>query len=61
MKIKGHSYLIKDDNSGAVINTDWKVYERAKQRKLEAKRLDDLESKINNIESLLERLVEKNG
>lgn len=59
MKIKGHSNLEK--RNGAVINTNWKIYEAAKKRKSEQTRLDDLENKINRIESLLEKLVEKNG
>jgi protein subunit release factor B len=59
MRIKGHSDLRKKD--GAVINTNWKVYEAAKKRKAEKDRIDNLESKINRIESLLERLLEKNG
>ena len=57
MKIKGQSDLIKDTNNNAVINTNWKVYEAAKKRRKDAQRLDDMEVKINRIESLLEKLV----
>lgn len=57
MKIKGQSDLVKDENTNAVINTNWKVYEAAKKRKRDAQRLDDMEIKINRIESLLEKLV----
>lgn len=57
MKIKGQSDLVKDENTNAVINTNWKVYEAAKKRKRDAQRLDDMEVKINRIESLLEKLV----
>jgi len=59
MKIKGHSNLEK--RNGAVINTNWKVYEAAKKRKDEKTRIDNLENKINRIESLLEKLIEQNG
>lgn len=59
MKIKGHSNLEK--RNGAVVNTNWKVYEARMKRKKEESRLDNLEDKINRIESLLEKLVEKNG
>lgn len=59
MKIKGHSNLEK--RNGAVINTNWKVYEAAKKRKDEKTRIDNLENKINKIESLLEKLIEQNG
>lgn len=61
MKIKGQSDLLKDTNNNAVINTNWKVYEAAKKRRKDAQRLDDMEVKINNIENLLQKLVEKNG
>tara|TARA_R100001509_G_scaffold163601_1_gene138561 strand:- start:1362 stop:1538 length:177 start_codon:yes stop_codon:yes gene_type:complete len=56
MKIKGHDDLVKTE-SNAIVNTNWKVYEAAKKRKLDAKRLDTMEAKINRIESLLEKLV----
>jgi predicted mannosyl-3-phosphoglycerate phosphatase (HAD superfamily) len=59
MKVQGHSDLIK--RNGAVINTNQKVYQAAKKRKADKNRLDNLENKINRIESLLEKLVEKNG
>lgn len=61
MKIKGQSDLVKDQQTNAVINTNWKVYEAAKKRKQDAQRLDDMETKINRIEAMLEKLVEKNG
>lgn len=61
MKIKGQSDLVKDQQTNAVINTNWKVYEAAKKRKQDARRLDDMETKINRIEAMLEKLVEKNG
>ena len=59
MRIKGNSGLEK--RNGAVINTNWKVYEAAKKRKEDKSRLDNLEDKINRIENLLEKLVEQNG
>lgn len=59
IKVRGHSNLIKKD--AAVLSTDWKVYEAAKKRRAEKERIDNLENKINRIESLLEKLVEKNG
>jgi predicted mannosyl-3-phosphoglycerate phosphatase (HAD superfamily) len=59
IRVKGHSDLIK--RNGAVISTNKKIYEAAKKRKAEKDRIDNLEAKINNIESLLQQLVEKNG
>lgn len=61
MKIKGQSDLVKIPDTNAVINTNWKTYEAAKKRKQDALRLDIMEDKINRIESLLEKLVEKHG
>ena len=58
-RVKGHSDLIK--RNGAIINTNQKIYEAAKKRKADKDRLDNLEHKINRIESLLEKLVENNG
>tara|TARA_R100001509_G_scaffold146427_1_gene103402 strand:+ start:320 stop:499 length:180 start_codon:yes stop_codon:yes gene_type:complete len=59
MRIRGHTNLEK--RNGAVVNTNWKVYEARKKRKKNETRLDNLEDKINRIETLLEKLVEKNG
>jgi hypothetical protein len=57
-KVEGHSNLIKS-NSGAVITTDKKAYERAKARKLEKNRLEELENRMKTIETLLTQLVNK--
>lgn len=58
-KVKGHTSLYKNE-VGAVLNTDWKAYEKAKQRKKEKQRLDNLENRLDRIEQLLERLVNVN-
>ena len=59
MRIEGHSNLVK--RNAAVVNTEWKIYEAAKKRKAKEARISNLEDKINRIESLLEKLVERNG
>lgn len=56
-KVQGHSNLYKTE-SGAVITTDWKVYEKAKERKLKEKRVDELENRLDKIEYLLERILD---
>lgn len=56
-KIEGYSSLYKKDN-GAVVNTDWQAYEKAKQRKKEKQRVDKLENRLDRIEELLERLID---
>lgn len=58
-KIEGHN-LYKND-SGAVVFTDKKKFEQAKQKKLEKNKLEVLEQRMERIEQLILRLVENNG
>ena len=57
-KVEGHSNLYKKSN-GVIVNTDWSSYEKAKKRKKEKQRIDDLENRLGRIEELLTRLVSK--
>ena len=57
-KVEGHSGLVKS-SSGAVVNVDPLAYERAKKKKKERQRLDNLEQRMENIENLLIQLVNK--
>ena len=57
-RVEGHNTLIKANN-GAVLVTDSKAYERAKQNKLERERLNTLEDRMDRIEQLLIQLVNK--
>ena len=56
IKVEGHSSLYKN-KSGAIVNTDWSAYEKAKQRKKEKERMSQLENRLDRIESLLEKLI----
>lgn len=56
-KVKGHD-LYKNE-SGAVVITDMKKFQRAKERKMKDQRLEVLEEKMDRIESLLIKLVDK--
>ena len=56
-KVEGHANLFKDNHS--VVNADWKSYEKAKQRKREKDRVMNLEQRMERIESLLERLLDR--
>ena len=62
-KVEGHSDLIRDLESNAVINTDktaYKNYILLKNQKLKEKeRLDKLENEVGEIKSLLKQLVDK--
>jgi len=56
-KVEGHSHLYKNQ-SGAVVTTDWSVYERAKARKAREKKIDEMDDRLTRIEQLLERLID---
>lgn len=56
-KVQGHSNLYKTE-SGAIVNTDRSAYLRAKERKAEKQKINNLENRLEKIESLLERLLE---
>tara|TARA_B100000674_G_scaffold39423_1_gene27485 strand:- start:344 stop:577 length:234 start_codon:yes stop_codon:yes gene_type:complete len=71
-QIEGHSDLVKDMHSKAVINTNRSAYLAAVQRKknLDAQRdslrdatreINILKSEMHEIKSLLVKLVEKDG
>lgn len=57
IKVEGHSSLYK--NGDAVITVDPKLYEKAKARKAEKERLNNLEDRMDRIEQLLIQLVNK--
>lgn len=64
IKVEGHTNLYRDDESGAIINTDTTAYndyvrsvETSDSRK---KELDKIKSDIDEIKSLLKELVNKN-
>lgn len=56
-RVQGHSNLYKTE-TGAVVNTDYSAYLRAKERKAEKNRINNLEDRLEKIESLLTRLLE---
>ena len=59
IKVDGHHGLFKN-HSGAVVSTDMKAYERAKERKREKNRLSELEERVQMMEKILERLANGN-
>lgn len=56
-RIDGHNNLYKNE-IGAVVNTDMRAFHKAKEKKKEKQRVDMLESKLERIESLLEKLID---
>lgn len=62
-KVEGHSDLIRDLETNAVINTNKTAYQdylKMREEKLEEKqRLDNLENEVGEIKSLLYKLLDK--
>jgi len=62
-KVEGHSDLIRDLETNAVINTNKTAYQdylKMREKKLnEKQRLDKLENEVGEIKSLLQKLVDK--
>jgi hypothetical protein len=62
-KVEGHSELIRDMDSGAVINNDTTAYQNyitmREQKIKEKQRLDNLENEVGEIKSLLKDLINK--
>lgn len=60
-KVEGHSSLIRDLQTNAIINTDYissKQYDSVKKKRQEEKtRLEKLENDINDIKTLLQQLL----
>jgi len=62
-KVEGHSDLVRDMGSGAIINNDRTAYQsyiQLREQKLkERERLEKVESEITEIKSLLHKLLDK--
>ena len=62
-KVEGHSDLIRDLETNAVINTNKTAYQdylKLREEKLKEKqRLDNMENEIGEIKSLLYKLLDK--
>ncbi len=59
-KVRGHEGLVKDPQSGAVINTDTNAYEAAKSAKKrileEKKKYKELEERMARLEAIIENI-----
>ena len=63
IKVEGHSSLVRDTNSGAILNINKTEVELARARK-EARRkkdreFEDLKNEVGEIKDLLHKLIEK--
>lgn len=63
LKVEGHSYLVRDTESNAIINRDRGSYDHYKKlrrtRGNEKERLDRLENDVSEIKELLRQLIDK--
>jgi|TARA_B100000085_G_C18464769_1_gene480485 hypothetical protein len=63
LKVEGHSFLVRDSRTNAIVNRDKQGYDsyknlkRAKSR--ERERLDKLENDVTEIKDLLIQLINK--
>lgn len=68
--VEGHSHLYRDKSTGAIINMDFDKFDavrkrrelaekRAKEQKQLSEKVNNLESDISDIKTLLTRLLEK--
>jgi len=62
-QVEGRSDLFRDDDSGAIINTDKSSYVAYKskynQRLKEMERLENLENEMSDIKTLLNKVIDK--
>jgi len=63
MKVEGHSNLIRDEHSSAIVNTDYNGYLAVKKRReLQKKTTEDintLKEEMGEVKNLLSDLIEK--
>ena len=72
LKVKGHTHLVRDLKSQAIINTDSDAYARYMARKAKQAKKDDevrkvirevndIKSEMFEIKDLLKKVLDKNG
>lgn len=63
VKVEGHSSLVRDAESTAIVNTDIEAYFLAKKRKemflSQRKEINTLKEDVNEIKNILHKLLEK--
>jgi len=64
IKVEGHSNLYRDEESGAIINTDSASYEKyvksIENSEMKKQEINKIKSDIDEIKSLLKDLINKN-
>ncbi len=63
LKVEGHSFLVRDSQTNAIVNRDRNGYDTYKNLRIakgkEKERLDKLENDVSEIKDLLIQLVNK--
>jgi SRSO17 transposase len=63
VKVEGHTGLVKDTKTGAILNINSTEVEQARERKRLRKQKDkefeDLKNEVGEIKNLLHKLIEK--
>ncbi len=64
VKVEGHSYLMRDGQSGAIINTNVNEMTQARVRKAQWKKqqneVKELKSELQEMKQLLNKMIEGN-
>lgn len=62
-RIDGHVGVVKDPNAGAILSNDVDSFRAFKRRRIKEQeqesRIKHLENKLDNVESLLEKILDK--
>lgn len=63
IKVEGHSSLMRDSESSAIVSTDtnaWSLYKVRKENyKKQVEEINNIKSDMNDIKNILNQLVEK--
>ena len=63
IKVEGHRDLIRDNDSGAILNINKDEISAARRRKLERrqkeKEFEDLKNEVGDIKNMLTKIIEK--
>lgn len=56
--VKDHSELVRDPDTGAILNTDRDQIKAYRRKKAQERRLDSMEKRIKALEDIIERLTD---
>ena len=63
IKVEGHSHLVRDENSHAIVNTDIETYRLTMKRreimKAQRSEINSLRNEVSEIKQLLVQVIEK--